>query len=365
MFPNIPNPFDPTTIIQLFTSVISTVLQQKINDLANFFEDFLVHPVRPPEGSVTDWLYGNAIGLAGYLVITLAIVGIILAWISPKAAIRGGKAFLLAVIAVPMFTVFFQLCDGMIQASDAVTGGIVQISKTAGSGPLIAPPSITDLFWAGIGFIGIGASGGALVVVMIAFALLIVAVKFLFLPALVLDPWLGKARGILEWCMSIGFIAMFASRPVAAFCITLGRLLAAPAHSVAITVIAIIAGIILAFAAQFVLVKKTRKIVGDVMSRARSQVYGKVETINRPINQTNMQQVQNIHMAGMRSPQRPTRTQATGLAVRQHLHHRSVVRVTKMIGKTSNPGLQVALKVYRQAKINRPPVMRNRRGPGR
>lgn len=349
---------NPVTWARAFAKLLglalSGTLQKKVTDMTNFFEDLLVHPIRPPEGELTDWLYGNALGLAGNLAISMVIIGFLLAIFSRQIAIRASHALLIALIALPLFQLFFALCDGLIEASSTLTAAILKANELAGGGKLIAPPSISDLFWGSIGVLGIGISGTPLTIILAVFALLIIVVKFAFLPCLVLDPWGG--RGALRWCISGGLVFMFLSRPTAALCIVLGKTIGYQTHNVALTVIGTIAGIIVAIIAQFKLIKKTNQVVGNVLSKARTRIDGRVETYNKPMNRTTMQNVQNVHMAGMRSSPRMTRGQALGLAVRQQRHARSVAKTTAMISTTSNPTLKAAYVIMLRAKKNRPPV---------
>lgn len=359
------NPFDPFGFLgDQFKQAIAQALLQKCIDLVNFFQNFLVHPVRPPEGDWTNWLYGNAIGLSGYFAVSLAISGLLLAYFSRKIAIRAGYAVIIALLATPLFVLFFELCDGVTKAADSVTAALAKSGDLMGGGNLIVVPSIGDPIWALFGLGGIFVSGGALTLVMVIYAIIIIAVKFLTLIVLVLSSFFEWARRWFEWCISLGLVAMLLGRTVAMLIILMVKGITYSVHSVAFGVIALVAGLAFATYLQYKLVKKTHSVVGKVAAHARSRVSGRVETYNKPGTARNVLAVQQAHMRGMNpSYQRLTRTQALGLAVRQHQHARSVARVAALATTTTNPALKTALIIYQRALKNRPPQPRGRRRP--
>jgi hypothetical protein len=263
-------------------------IHKLLTGLTSFFETILLHPPRPPRANWQDYLFGNALGLTPALEIFTVVLVVVIALFHQGYFPRVTQALLMIIVLACIIPIFFSLCDYLIAAGDQLAQGAVFYNPPDNSGDksLIVLPTISDVLGGVIGFTVIGILGFVLIMFILVYELVIIAVKFAFLPAYALKPLNERTERWFGRIVSLALVSMLFGRAAAVFCLELGKLAAnnLPFNgNTFIEVIYLAAGFVFAIAVQISLLKGTShvysKATGGRVS-SDSKVRGKVDTNN-------------------------------------------------------------------------------------
>lgn len=255
--------------------------------LAWYFEFVIAHPPRFEDREVEDYLYGNAIGLAGFVISMVTFFLLCFAVLQVKRVITLAEAVVIGTVITAGAPVVYAVIDSMIQMGDVLSVSMMFGKNARGDKDSLLGLTLDATINPLLLIAGLGPTslvGGFCMLVVFMYELLVVLLKIIFLPALALRILGPRFRAFSDWTISAGVIAMVLGRPVMVLCIELGKwagdnLLDSLAAS---KVFFLIAGMTVGIALQYVMFKQVQKVVAKVSGNTTSRVFGKVETEQKP-----------------------------------------------------------------------------------
>jgi hypothetical protein len=250
--------------------------------LAWYYEYVIAHPPRFEDAKVSDYLYGNAVGLAGGIIgfITFVLMCLCIFWV--KKFITLGYAVIIGVVVTAGAPIVFGLFDSMIQLGDVLSQAMMFTKPRSNHDHLLgftiekdANPLI--LIFA---FLPTAITGCLSMLVVFIYEGLIILLKVIFMPALALRLIGPRFRAFSDWTFSAGVIAMVLGRPVMILCVEIGKwagnsLLGGTTAGVVFFLNAmLLIGIIL----QYVMFKQAQNVVAKVSGNTVTRVLGNVKT---------------------------------------------------------------------------------------
>jgi|GEM_PF-2958256 len=288
------NPFD----------YLKDFLLECLKGLVGNYEKMFAHQARVEIGGPFDYLYGNALGTAGRLAVSVAVVTSVIAIMHRKSARRAIDAFGAVFALVVLTPVWFAVADGLVAfgnvLSDAARFYHAPPASPTGLSFLTVPPTgniVTAII--GGGFISFW--GGLLLVIFYMYQVLVIVVKFGLLFGISLY---GINHRLLYWLLATGLLTMTLGRPAAIFLIEVGKVMTdigLLGQSVFGTCVYLIASLIAAIGIQVAIYIGLRKKVfnSEVFGRVASRVTGKVKSVVKRTPQQNSNMARQAHQGSM------------------------------------------------------------------
>jgi hypothetical protein len=270
-------------------------LAKAINSLYNgLISDILKAVISPPtvsEGSWSDYLFGNALGLAGNIAMAVTVITICIAMLWQKRIANMLQAFAVAIFIGGGSTFYFAI----IAAYTLLCQEIAKYVATLGPGSDIggSAVAISNVFGYIIGVGAITSAGGLLLIVTYAFVVIGFLVKLFGLISLALSPLADSTQKILGWLVALGLVALGAGRLAAVLIITFFRVV--DAHigiigSLSFTSSAsLFLALLIAAGAEIALVVVFHKQWNNIRGRVNSVVRGQVNALVKKRHQAGMQ----------------------------------------------------------------------------
>jgi hypothetical protein len=271
-------------IFQIFNPFhwLAKAINGLTDGLVSSFQQVFIHPPRPMAGPWQDYLYGNAIGIAGILSVTICILVLVVAMFFQRRLASLGVAFVVALAIGTIYPVYFLACDWIVAAGDDLAQSAHWYHH--GSDKLLSIPDIANVLGSIIGLGSITFTGGMLVVIFFIYELIIIVVKFFGLIALAASPAGERARRFLSWIVAVGIVTMLLGRAFAVFAVDLGRMASDhfpfASNSFGKTFF-ITTSLLLAIVLQGVLIWAMLRVSSHVVGHVHSRVFGQVESLNR------------------------------------------------------------------------------------
>ncbi len=288
------NPFD----------YLKDFLLSCLKGLVGNFETLIAHPARAEMNAPLDYLYGNALGSAGRLALSVAVATSVIAILHRKTARRAIDAFGAVIALVVLTPIWFAVADGLVAfgnvLSDAAQFYHPPPSQPTGVSFLTVPPTgniVTAII--GGGFISFW--GAVLLVIFYMYQVLIIIVKFGLLFGISLY---GINHRLLYWLLSTGLLTMTLGRPAAILMIEVGKVMTdygLLGKSVFGTCVYLIASLIVAISIQVAIYIGLRKKVfnSEVFGRVASRVTGKVKSVVKRTPQQSSNMARQAHQGSM------------------------------------------------------------------
>jgi len=282
---SIPNPFKFLTgvgksIVEAPFFLLNNWLHGLFMDLVNFFEKQFVHPPRPTTGPWLDYLDGNSLGLAQYLMEATFVITSIVVMFYHKALKRVPR--LLGMVALVLFapSVYYWGAANLRGLGDSLAVAASQIYVSHGtqlSHSLLWIPTINNPLGSIAGLFFVSFFGGFLWLVFVMYEGIVIVAVFLGLPLMAMSVISDKALRVLNWTISLFLVAAVAGRPIAVLCLQLGK--AAAEHlplgnTAGGAVFWVVSSLILAILMQGILIWACLRVV----SMVTGNMYGRVNT---------------------------------------------------------------------------------------
>lgn len=254
--------------------------QDLLNGLVTVFEQVIIHPARPQPASWQDYLYGNALGLAGLIAYVVLIVVLVVSLFHHGAITNVLHAFMAFLFIALVGSVFFSWIDQINALGDdlAATAMLIYQSGSHANGMLDVTPPATTL--------------GNLVtltpvVVLAAFdaaiaeyyQVVVIIFKLMILIAIAIRS-LGKwGRRLCNFTIATGVVSVLLGRASMIAIIQTGKLVAThlPANGLPFVYNTILIGSLLAaYIVQFVLLFIAYNAVSSVNGKIDARVRGTV-----------------------------------------------------------------------------------------
>lgn len=275
------NPFD------WFARALSAVY----NLLAWFLETILTNPPRFEAEDITDYLYGNAIGVAGLLIFVVTTVLLCVSIFTTRRFLSAIEAIVIGVVIAIAGPLWFVISDASISFGDTASAAMLFYEPSGKNDSLLGftLDAVTNPLLLIAAFGPTSLLAMLVTLTVFTYELLNVALKVMVLPALALRPLGPKSRAFSDWTFSAFIITSMVGRPVFVFCIELGQLAGDTilGGSTAGTVFFLCAGMVMGLVLQVVLFHKVQKVVAKVSGNTVSRVFGKVETTQKQPTKVN------------------------------------------------------------------------------
>lgn len=275
------NPFD------WFARALSSVY----NLLAWFLEVILTNPPRFAADKITDYLYGNAIGLAGLLIFVVTTGLLCLSIFVTRRFISAIEAIIIGVVIAVAGPLWFVIADAAVTFGDTASAAMMFYEPTGKDDSLLGftLDAVTNPLLLIGAFLPTTTLALLITLTVFTYELMNVALKVLVLPALALRPIGPKARAFSDWTFSAFIVTSMIGRPVFVFFIELGQLAGDTilGGSTAGSVFFLCAGMVAGLVMQVVIFHKVQKVVAKVSGNTVSKVFGKVETTQKKPSKVN------------------------------------------------------------------------------
>jgi len=256
------------------------------NSLGGYVQNWVLNPPRPTPGAWLDYLYGNSLGLAVYLVSAVAVMVIFLMVVSSQHSPKVLKSGVTAALIAAIYPLWFSAGNWFSDAGSQMIQAVAAHPGTANQQLLILP-QIHNVIGAIFGLFALLVLGGGLLVIFFIWELLLIVATILGLPLLALSPLGEGFRRKFEQMIVLVLVTSFFGRLAAVGILSLGTQFVANvplASSTLGTVLTLIATLALACYSQWWLLRKADRIYGNITGRTlgTARVSGMVETIRRP-----------------------------------------------------------------------------------
>ncbi len=286
-------------------SYVRDAINDSLKSLTTQFERVFVHPPVVTHGPAQEYLYGNEIGTAGKLAVTVAFIVTAIAIFYSKAAHRVLKSFIAVFVLAAATPAWFALSDGLISAGNSLASAALFYHPPPGShtsASFLGSSVISDLVGAIFGGGLILGLGSVLIGVFYAYAEIILLVKFGMLFGIALY---GLSQKLLNWLIAAGLVAIVFGRATAILVIEVSKVAADNGlygNTVYGLTFYLVIGLLLALAAQYGLYKGLKNVVSQVAGRITSRVTGTVKSLTKRTSPSNRNAMaQQAHNASMPS----------------------------------------------------------------
>ena len=177
------------------------------HSLGDYVANWIVNPPHPLPGPWLDYIYGNAAGLAIYLVGTIGLVTIVLMVIFHRYAMLLVRAGVVAILIGGLYPVWFSAGNWLSEAGSSITSRIT-VHTGSNSSQLLFLPDIHNIFGAIAGIFALLLIGGLLLLVFFGYEILFVIATLVGLPLLALTALGDGFRRKFEQLIGI-VIVMF------------------------------------------------------------------------------------------------------------------------------------------------------------
>jgi hypothetical protein len=286
-------------------------IRDKLDDLYNglgaYIQNWIIKPPHPAPGAWLDYLYGNSLGLALYLIGAVGFVTILMMVLSPRHSAKLWRAAIVTVLIAAIYPYWFSAGNWFSDAGSSLISTFAAHPGQHGSQLLILP-EIHNVLGAIFGTFILLFLGGVLLAIFFLYQMLLVIAIVLGLPLLALAPLSEGFKRKFEQIIVLVIVTSFFGRLVAVFILSLGSQFqtnVAFAHNAFGAVMTLLITLVLAIVSQWYLLKQADKIYGDVTGRTlgTSRVTGMVETIKRsPSRESDMSGIQAAHVAALAPP---------------------------------------------------------------
>lgn len=302
-----------------------------------------------------DYLYGNAIGVYGYLALCVAYIAAVLALFFTKGRITFIHAILLLLLLGAIGPFWFAGADQIIIFGDQLTKAAITVGNVPVTGagidtfgPSILPAlSFNDNMIAIFSFFPTLALGAILYQIFVNYEVLVVIVKFFGLIVLSLVALGERSRKVFSLIVAIGIVTMLIGRPVAMVIVSSGqgwvRSLPSGQDSMFTTAGVTISSLVVAILIQPVLLFLAYKSVSPVVGRVSAMVTGRVKALNENRPMPSAQDVNRVHAASLQG-------RATAINVHTPSYGTRVVHATRDVAVAKGAAYLVA----RQAVATHP-----------
>lgn len=263
----------------------ATAIKGVYNLLAWYYQFIIAHPPRFNDAKVEEYLYGNAIGVAGGIIGVVTFVLMCWAIFHVKKFITLGYAIVIGLVVTAGVPIVYGLFDTMIQLGDKLAEMAMFTEPKSDKDSLLGfaiDAVINPLLLIGA-LLPTTILGLISMLVVFMYEGLTIFIKIVFLPALALRLFGDRFRAFSDWTFSAGIIAMVLGRPVMILCIEIGKwagnnLLGG---STASLVFFLNAMLVVGLGLQVVMFKQVQKVVAKVSGNTVSRVFGKLETTQK------------------------------------------------------------------------------------
>lgn len=304
---NLPGPsLDPRNYIPNPFEWVLDKIRGLFLDLGKLFQDLIINPPRPEPGPWRDYLYGNALGVAPTIATAVCIVLVVVSMIWNKKVVSAGQAFVIAVLLAALGPAFFAFTDVLIASGTQLAEIVRDLydPKTSGGNGFFALPDIVNPLGAIAGYFTASIAGAILVSIFIIYQLIIIGVVFVFLIVVALIPLGTWAEKLAGWLLSIGLVAMVFGQAAAILCLELGQIAidnmpAGIGGNSFVATVLLTGSILLAIAAQVLLIWGTHTGVVKAKGFIGSQVRGRVETYTQQRHEVDVKAFDLAHMGSV------------------------------------------------------------------
>jgi hypothetical protein len=261
-------------------------LNKLFDGLLSSFQKVFIHPPHPTPGNWEDYLYGNAIGLAGVLSVAVCVTLFVLMMVFHQKIKSFGLALLAAACIGALYPAYFAFMDFLIKSGDDLAQAMHWYKPH--DPEFTHLPAFGNILGSILGIGSVTVTGGTLIGIFAIYELIIIVVKF-FTPIAIAMGALGdRSKKFLSWLISLGLVTMVFGRAFAIFAIDTGRMVTENldvANNGFIKTVFITVALLLAIILQGVLIWLTHKVTNNVVGRTYSRVFGQVESLDRKQDQ--------------------------------------------------------------------------------
>ena len=266
---------------------LADLFKQAYLAMVKLFQDFVIAQPIVINNSFTDYLYGNAIGVYGYLAICVAYVTFICALVWQKARVTFAMSLLVGIVIGMVGPLWFAGADQVSLIGDQLTKAAVDLGNgITGQNTTILPDLGTAEPLVAITMYGITYTLAlGLYMMFVNYAGVAVLVKFFSLIVFSIFAIGDRTRKIFSFIVALGIVTMVIGKPVAALSIALGQALiksfGSQSNSMALLGTITAGSMFVGLVMQPVLLFLTYKAVSPIMGRVAATVRGRVETLTR------------------------------------------------------------------------------------
>lgn len=264
---NVFNPFD------WLSGAISGLAKSEVG----MFEQSIISPPPQPPHNWVDYLYGNAVGVSGLLSVGLTILLLSIAVIKHSTTSKFAMSFIMSCLVGVLAPIWFAAMNWLV----GLGTNLATWAQFYHPHDLVSLPNTNNPLGQIIALGAIFGVGSLVVLAFFAYSIVIVAVTFFGLPAMVLFPLGERARGFLNWIITLGLVSMVFGRPVAIVILEISKFLsdALANGNWFFETFILIGGFAMALIAQVILVVMLHTQVDKVTGAVKSQVTGTVNII--------------------------------------------------------------------------------------
>jgi hypothetical protein len=292
--PHIPLPDLPGPIKDLFDQVgdfvnpftwFGKALMAVYNLEAWFVQTMLLHPPRVGYTKATDYLYGNAVGMAGYLAMIVTTICLCMAMVYVKGAFRAAEAVAITLVVAFITPGFFWVTDTLVGLGDSLSQAALVMQEAATDDHpslfgFVMDAAINPMLLISA-YLPTSLLAAACCFVVFTYEILNVLIRFLWLPSFALRPLGTRFKDFNNWLTSAGMVSMVFGRPAMLLCLEVSRALAQgiTQGSSAAMVYFMCAGMALGLYLQIVLYRQAKRITGKVFGSTNiGKIWGTVNT---------------------------------------------------------------------------------------
>lgn len=279
---------------------LNDAMRELLQEVATAFQNVISNPPPPPPRSVSDYLNGNALGLAYLIVVAVSFTVTMIMMLTRQGAVRVVEGFIALVIVLGGAAIWFGAFDWFQQVGTQLSNMAMFYHPSQTDPPLVFIPDITGVLGSIVALAGILFWGFVLLMIFLSYPIVMLMCKFLGIIAIALYPLGDRAKAFLAWIISLTLVTTLLGRPFAILAIEGGKValdtLPYGFGWIPQTFVQV-GSFIVAIALQFVLIAITHKQVSRVMTTGKTWVEGTVEgQLNQKPQTDSAQSVQTMYV---------------------------------------------------------------------